>query len=70
MERVSKHGHEHHVCCPSFETVAARPPQDEVVWGDLKQKDSRRSPSRFPASLQDGRHRDWRQMTRSGSIPS
>jgi len=20
QERVSKHGHEHHVCCPSFET--------------------------------------------------
>jgi len=20
MERVSKHGHEHHVCCPPFET--------------------------------------------------
>src|SRR6476661_519149 len=26
---VSKGGHEHLVCCPSFETAASRPPQDE-----------------------------------------
>ncbi len=31
MDRVSKGGSEHFVCCPSFETAAARPPQDEVV---------------------------------------
>jgi len=28
--RVSKGGNEHLVCGPSFETAAARPPQDEV----------------------------------------
>jgi hypothetical protein len=27
MERVSKHGHEHRLCRPSFETAAAQPPQ-------------------------------------------
>ena len=28
---VSKGGREHYVCCPSFETAAAQPPQDEGV---------------------------------------
>ena len=40
MERVSKHGHEHRACCRSFETRPAAAPQDEVVWVDLKRKDS------------------------------
>jgi len=31
QDRVSKGGYTHHVCGPSFETAAARPPQDEVV---------------------------------------
>ncbi len=78
MERVSKHGHEHRACCRSFETRSGvypevfegAAPQDEGVRVDLKRKDSRRLPSGFPASLPDGRHRDWRQRTRSGSIPS
>jgi len=32
QERVSKHGHEHRVCCPPFETAAMQPPQGEVEW--------------------------------------
>ena len=70
MERVSKHGHEHHVCCRSFETRPSAAPEDEGVRFDLKWKESRRFPSGLPASLPDGRHRDWKKMTRFGSIPS
>jgi len=41
MERVSKHGHEHRACCPSFETRPAAAAQDEVVRVELKRKDSK-----------------------------
>jgi hypothetical protein len=30
QDRVSKGGHAHLACCPSFETLAALAPQDEV----------------------------------------
>ena len=64
ITRVSKNGHKHLVCYRSFETRPAAAPQDEVVRVDLTRKDSRRFPSGLPASLPDGRHRDWRQMPR------
>ena len=50
MERVSKHGHDHHACCRSFETrsgvypevIEGAAPQDEAVRVDLKRKDPKR----------------------------
>ncbi len=61
--RVSKDGYEHRICCPSFETAAAQPPQDEVVGVNLERRLKRRNshhvgadPSQRLGMTPTGRH--------------